>query len=191
MKFKLALTTTLATILISSLTPALQANEITGSIGFGSDGASINGATLASSSSFTVNNPFVTTGTGDYAGIPALTPISFTGFIFNPPVASVSPLWTFTYGTTTYSFDATSVTSSFNPTTDQWDIGGNGIAMATGYTATPGTWNVNLSESGATVVFDSSAATTPVSTVPDGGSTLLLLGGGFIGLAGLGRRVKC
>ena len=120
-----------------------------------------------------------------------MTPITFNGFEFNPPVASVTPLWTFTVGSINYSFDATSVMSSFNSTLDEWDIGGNGIAMVTGYSATAGTWNVNLSQSGASVVFDSSAAGAPVTGgAPDGGTTLLMLGGAFVGLAAVGRMRK-
>jgi N-methylhydantoinase B/oxoprolinase/acetone carboxylase alpha subunit len=65
------------------------------------------------------------------------------------------------------------------------------MAMVTGFTATPGTWNVNLSQSGASIVFDSTAAVTPVTTTPDGGSTLLMLGGGFLGLAGISRKRNC
>jgi hypothetical protein len=188
MKTRLALTTT-ATILAALLAPALHASEITGSIGFGSLGVNITGGTdLASSTSFTLNSPFITTETGVYTGVAPLTPITFNGFEFNPPVASVNPLWTFTIGGLNYSFDATSVTSSFNSTLDEWDIGGNGVAMITGYDATPGTWNLNLAQSGATIVFDSSAAESP--SVPDGGSTLMLLGGGFVGLAGFARKLQ-
>jgi hypothetical protein len=189
-KTKLALTTTTATLFaITLLAPGLQANEITGSIGFGSLGVNITGGTdLQTATSFTLSSPFITTETGVYSSAPILSAITFNGFQFNPPAASVDPLWTFTVGTTSYSFDATSVTSSFNTTLDEWDIGGNGIAQVTGYDATPGTWNVNLSQSGASIVFDSSSAGAPVTTVPDGGSSLILLGGGFIGLAGFARK---
>jgi hypothetical protein len=188
---KLALTVTTA-LAGTWLCPALQANEITGSIGFGSLGVSITGSSLATASSFTLSSPFITTETGVYSGAPILTPITFNGFQFNPPVASVTPLWTFAVGAITYSFDATSVMSSFNSTLDEWDIGGNGIAMVTGFSATAGTWNVNLSQSGATVVFDSSSAGAPVAGggAPDGGMTLMMLGGTFVGMAGVSRKLK-
>jgi hypothetical protein len=188
-KTRLVLTTTVAVLATAFLTPGLRANEISGSIGFGSLGVSITGADLASATSFTVSDPFITTETGVYSGAPLLTPITFNGFQFNPPVASVTPLWTFDVGAVNYSFDATSMTSFYDTTLRQWDIGGNGIAMVTGFTATPGTWNVNLSQSGASIVFDSSAAASP--GVPDGGSTLLLLGGGFVVLAKFGRKLTC
>ena len=115
--------------------------------------------------------------------------VTFNGFTFNPPAGSVTPLWTFQVGATTYSFDATSVSSSFNSTLDQWDIGGHGMAMVTGYSATAGLWNVNLSQSGASFVFDSSEAATP--TVPDGGSTMAFLGAILIGVGTLGRKFCC
>ena len=188
---RLVLTTTAPILAAALLVPAIQANEITGSIGFGAMGVTIVGANLASASSFTVSDPFITTETGAYSGVPLTTTIAFTGFTFNPPVASVTPLWMFVAGGLTYSFDATTDSSFFDSALDQWDIGGAGMAMVTGFTATPGTWNVNLSQSGASIVFDSTAAVTPVTTTPDGGSTLLLLGGGFVALAGFARKKKC
>lgn len=193
MKRTLTLTLTMAalTLTLACFSPQAEANEITGSIGFGSLGVNIFGGTdLASASSFSVDSPFITTETGIYSGVPLLTSITFNGFQFNPPVGSVTPLWTFDQGGISYSFDATSVTASYNATLRQWDIGGDGIAMATGYTATEGTWNVNLSQSGASVVFDSSAASAPAPSVPDGGSTILFMGGAMIGLAEFARRVR-
>lgn len=190
-KPRLAIVTT-AIVAAAALAPSLQANQITGSIGFGSLGVNLSGGSdLATASSFTLSNPFITTETGVYAGAPILTPITFNGFQFNPPVSSVTPLWTFSVGAITYSFDATSVTDTFDSTLNEWDIGGTGIAMVTGYTATAGTWNVNLSQSGASVVFDSSAATGPSApSVPEGGSTVMLLGSMFVGMAGIGRKLN-
>jgi hypothetical protein len=189
MKIKTRLVLTTTAILASAcLAPSLQANEITGSIGFGSYGVNIVGPDLADASSFTVTDPFISQESGAYTSVPLATPVTFNGFQFNPPVPSVSPLWTFSVGAINYSFDATSVTNYYDATLRQWDIGGSGLAMVSGYSATPGTWNVNLSQSGATIVFDSSAAASP--SVPDNSSTMLLLGGGFMGLAGIGRKWK-
>ena len=182
-------TITAVIIITTLLSPKLQAQgEITGSIGFGSLGASVVGGSFATASSFTANTPFITTETGVYTGVPLATPVTYNGFQFNPPVASVTPLWFFNVGAVNYTFDATSVISFYDAPRHQWDIGGNGIAMVTGFSATPGTWNVNLSQSGDSIVFDSSAAASPV--VPDGGSTLLWLGGGLVGLAGFSRKLN-
>jgi hypothetical protein len=170
--------------------PGAMANFVTGSIGFGADGVTINSANLATATSFTVTSPFTDEETGTYAAVPQNTGVTFNGFVFNPPTASITPLWTFDIGSTVYSFDATSDMSFFNSTLDQWDIGGNGIAMVTGYTPTDGTWNVNLSQSGASFVFDSSEAALSVG-VADSGSSLALLGGAFIVLGALGRKFRC
>jgi hypothetical protein len=168
--------------------PGANANQITGSIGFGASGVTINSPNLASASSFEVSDPFTTVETGTYAAVPMFDSVTFNGFVFNPPVASVIPLWTFDIGSTVYGFDATSVTSTWDAALNEWDIGGQGMALITGYTPTAGTWNVNLSQSGASFVFDSSAAT---PAVPDGGSTMAFLGTIILGMGAFGRKFYC
>lgn len=171
--------------------PSAKANLITGSIGFGASGVTVDNLNLALATTFSVSNPFTTVETGSYATVPMFTPVTFNGFKFNPAVASVTPLWTFNIGPvgnqTVYSFDATTVTAMYNSPLHEWDIGGQGMAMATGYTTTPGTWNVNVSQSGASFVFDSSEAAAAIS-VADGGSTAMLLGASFLCIAGLIRK---
>jgi hypothetical protein len=169
--------------------PSAQANLITGSIGFGASGVTIDNSTLANATSFSVADPFTTVETGTYSAVPMFTFVTFNGFKFHPPVATITPLWTFDIGATVYSFDATSVSSSFNSSLDEWDIGGNGIAMVTGYTPTDGSWNVNLSQSGASFVFDSSAAAKVV--VPDNGSSMAMLGSALLGLGMFSRKFCC
>jgi hypothetical protein len=141
-----------------------MADPITGSIGFGASGVTVDSPNLAAATDFEVANPFVSTDSGSYSSVPMFTSVSFSGFKFNSPVAAVTPLWTFDVGSTVYSFDATSVSSSYNSTLHEWDIGGSGVSMITGFSATPGTWNVNLSESGSAFVFDSSSQ---ASAVPE------------------------
>jgi hypothetical protein len=126
---------------------------------------------------------------GTYATVPNFTPARFTGFQFtDPPTGSVTPLWTFNVGTTNYSFDASSVSSYYDASLAIWDIGGDGMAMVTGYQATPGTWRLTLSQAGSSFVF--SSVSTAQAVVPDGGSTALVLGGSFIALAAFGRKAK-
>ena len=171
-----------------------MANSINGSVAFSSFGVTVNNADLADASSFNVVNPYVANiPQGSYSAVPALTPITFNGFTFNPPVSSVDPLWMFTIGTgigaTVYSFDATSVASYWNAAIGEWDIGGNGIAMITGYTPTTGTWTVNLSQTGASFAFDATSGAE--ASVPDGGSGAVLLGSAFLGLGAVGRKFRC
>jgi hypothetical protein len=173
--------------------PSAKANLITGSIGFGASGVTVDNPSLALATTFSVSNPFTTVETGTYSTVPMFTFVTFNGFKFNPSVASITPLWTFDIGPvgnqTVYSFDATSVMAAYDAPLREWDIGGNGLAMVTGFTTTPGTWNVNLSQSGASFVFDSSAAATAVS-VPDGGAGMILPGAAFIGLMVFGRKSR-
>jgi hypothetical protein len=174
--------------------PSASANPIptiTGSIGFGASGVTINTPDLASATSFAVSGPFVTTRDGDYSPVPmTYSDVTFNGFTFHPPVGSITPLWTFDIGSTVYSFDATTDSSSWNPSLDSWEIGGKGIAMITGYAPSSGTWNVNLSETDASFVFDSSAGASGLAA-PDGGSTLALLGSGLFGLGLFSRKFSC
>ena len=173
---------------VALASPSARANLIMGSIGFGADGVTVNNSSLAMATSFDVASPFTTIETGDYASVPLNTDVTFNGFVFNPPAGSVTPLWTFDVGSTVYSFDATSVSSYYNSTLEQWDIGGNGLAMITDYGTTKGTWNVNLSQSGESFVFDASSAS--VASVRDTSSTMTLLGCAFVGLGALGRKVR-
>jgi hypothetical protein len=170
---------------VALASPSAKANSvpITGSIGFGAAGITINSGDLATATSFTVTGPDITTVSGTYMVVPLTTsPITFNGFVFSPAVASITPLWTFDVGATVYSFDATSDSSMWNASLDSWEMGGAGIAMITGYAPTYGTWNVNLSETGESFVFDASAGASGVASVPDGGSTMALLGCAFLGL---------
>jgi len=179
---------------IGLASPGAKANPvttITGSIGFGASGVTINSPTLATATSFAVSAPIITTRDGTYSAVPMFyTNVTFNGFVFHPPVGSITPLWTFDIGPTVYSFDATSDSSFWNPSLDSWEIGGNGIAMITGYAPSLGTWNVNLSETDASFVFDSSAGASGVS-VPDGGSAMAILGGGLLGLGLFSRKFSC
>ena len=63
------------------------------------------------------------------------------------------------------------------------DVFGTGVVKAIGYDDTPGTWV--LTTQGNTKVMTWSSA---VSTVPDGGTTVILLGASLLGLHGVRRK---
>jgi hypothetical protein len=168
--------------------------EFSGSIAFGSSGVTTDNPVLQLATDFTLVKPYADMATGEYAtlGITNLTPVTFNGFKFNPPVGAVDPLWTFDVGSTVVSFDAISETSTFVPkgTAGEWVILGNGIASISGFANTPGNFTVNLSDSGTMVVaFDSTAAALPA--VPDGGSPVALLGGALTVLGLCSRKFSC
>jgi hypothetical protein len=115
--------------------------------------------------------------------------VTFKPFVFDPPAASVLPLWTFTYLGNTYSFDATSVTVPFK-SVNLLAVEGVGMAHVAGRDDTAGIWNITANKAGVSFSFSSSAGT-PEATIPDSGNTLLLLGLGLTGFALLRSRLAC
>jgi PEP-CTERM motif-containing protein len=141
---------------ILTLGLAAQAQVFTGSISF-VGGATINnpipGATTFTSfygPGGTGTNPQVQGGqeTGAYAGVPGGTSVAFTPFTFSPSlVPSPVPLWSFTLGPTTYSFQITSVTTDTQNVYPGGfaflNIGGVGTASITGYAPdTAASWSI-------------------------------------------------
>lgn len=122
---------------------------ITGEISF-SGGATLNGL-LNEATAFTsifgpggpgTGDPLVNSGaTGTYAGVAEGTPVSFSPFTFNPEPLMPFQLWSFTQGTSSFSFDVTSVAIA-HQLPSFLDIGGTGVAYATGYAPTAGTWGI-------------------------------------------------
>jgi hypothetical protein len=162
----------------------VNANPITGSI-------SINGTP-------TLNGPFATatadTGnssvsvaaspTGTFAGLGGTPVTTFAPFAFTG--ASVSPLWSFKVGTTTYSFDLTTDSVLFRTGSDIV-LGGSGTLNVTGLTSTPATWTLSIPNEGSLSFSESTGAV----TVPDGGLTVSLLGGTLLGLGAFRRKLGC
>ena len=162
-----------------------NANQFNGAIAFSAAGVTTDNTVLSAAHNFSLTGAFTTEETGEYAtlGVTDFTPVNFNGFTFNPPVSSVTPLWVFNLGSTVFSFDATSVDSQWvlGVGGGEWVITGDGIASITGFTDTPGTYTVNLSDSGnMSVGFDATAAVRAPQSVPDGGATMGFLGCSFL-----------
>jgi hypothetical protein len=179
------------------------AEPIEGSISFVGN-ATTDGTSITSATEFTSISAEVATDSGDYALVPSefgpthgLTSLSSTGvrnvmtdYSFNPSQNTVTPLWQFTTGGVTYTFDATTLTAVFNSSADAWDIGGAGVAIITGggtdYAATDGTWSATVTDSHTAFNFGSEE---DPPTVPDGGLTVTLLGTALAGLYGFRRKL--
>jgi hypothetical protein len=181
-----------AAVLAGTSALAIPVTEFSGSITFSATGVTTDNPILQDDTKFSLAGVTTATTTGTYSTLGVNDEaVSFTGFTFTGPgaAATVIPLWTFDVGQTVFGFDATSVTAQWVNTvgsSGEWIISGTGMASISGYTDTPGTWTVNLSDSGnLAVAFDATADASP--TVPDGGTTVTLLGGAFLGL-GLFRR---
>jgi hypothetical protein len=114
-----------------------------------------------------------------------------TDYSFNPSQNTVTPLWKFTTGGITYSFDATTLDASFNTSANEWDISGLGDALITGggtdYVETPGSWSAVVS--GSHTSFNFGSAEDPPAA-PDGGLTIALLCGGLAALGALRRKLS-
>jgi hypothetical protein len=150
-------------------------SPINGSITFNGT-ANTNSGDLLNATSFTsfAGVTVVNTDTGSYAGLTG-DAVTFTPFSFN--AGSVSPLWTFTVSGITYSFVATSINIE-SQTTSFLNLEGNGVASITGEGSVNGTWSITDTGNGAPS-FSFGAGT----TVPDGGSTALLMSLGLAGVA--------
>ncbi|HVF34348.1 MAG TPA: hypothetical protein VND91_03385 [Candidatus Saccharimonadia bacterium] len=87
---------------------------------------------------------------------------NYNDFTFNPlPAGGVVPLWTFTRGGVTYSFDLTAITAFTRAPDGLGGIGGialfgTGTARITGFQPTPATWSFSVDRATQTYRFSSS-----------------------------------
>ena len=145
MKFKLRALSVVAALATCFAYHNAQAIPISGSIAFNGS-ATFDSTPISGATSFISLSPAFVAAfeqTGDYSAIPNFTSVAFTPFTFNSPTAPVVPLWTLTIGSVTYSFDATTMTSTYDAVHDVWDIGGSGVARIAGFDDTTGTWNLS------------------------------------------------
>lgn len=186
---KILMKTSLVLLLVFGMAANAAAIQISGGISFA--GSSVfddpNDFTNATSVSFSNVRVSDTGGSGDYSTLLPLTPAAFSGFTFFPALSPnpLVSLWTVTVGSTVYSFDATGLTIAFR-SENTITLEGTGIAHITGFDDTPGKWNISANRAGITSSFSSS---TEVEPVPEP-LTLILLGSGLIGLAGLRRKLS-
>ncbi len=216
-KIVASLVTAAAAIIMSA--PQAQANlaPISGSISFSGNATVNNMSHLALATAFTGINALVQSDAGDYSPIIGLSggqlvylasatgtphgtltdnagsptgvgsfanPGLMNNYTFSPPQGAVTPLWSLDYNGIVYSFDATTMTANFNVLQNEWVIGGTGLASITGYATTSGSWNADVGAEGSSFFFGSAAA------VPDGGLTVMLLGGSMMAMTLIRRKVK-
>jgi VPDSG-CTERM motif len=185
MKTKWMITTAVAALVGFSAT--VHATLITGQIGFtGSDlQFTANSVTFISTGIVDPTGP--TQPSGSWAPAAGAGPVTFNNITSFSPLTVNTPLWTFTIGTTVYSFALTSLTVDTDIPGTILALTGSGTATISGgvYTPTAATWSLTAT-SGGPVDFTFSSGNT---AVPDGGTTAMLLGAGLSGLALLKRKL--
>lgn len=175
---------------------AVPNTMITGSAAFaGSTTASGPSGGGLTTMSFSPNWSFLN-GSGTYSGI-LLTAATFTpsfsftgdgiGVVLSAPVIN---FWSFTSGGNTYSFELSALTNG-HVQADMMSFTGTGTLFATGYDPTPATFSMN--GTGENFAFQLSFVTNTATgngSVPDAGSTLLLLSCSMVGLLACWRRFE-
>lgn len=170
-----------------------QAVPIVGSVGF-TGTYSHNGANqldLQTATEMTIIGVAVApfSPTGDFVGAGA--PLSFASPIYvNAGVGGNvgNQLWSVTVGGNVYTLDITSANQVFASAT-QLNLTGNGLIERNGADTTTGTWQISFGLSGNDVGNASFTwQSTSAANVPEGGSTLILLGSAIVGLFGIARK---
>ncbi len=168
------------------LSSGVQAAFIEGSIDIGALGSNVlidktaNTVNFVDTSAFFPGNALVVNSTGD------LTPLLgsfalYSDFTYSP-LSGTNPLWLTLAGAPVASFNLTGITSI-----DEAGVGlvltGYGIMSLTGFDPTPGNWSFSADTVSGVFTFSSQTA-----AVPDGGTSVALLGLSLLGLAGARRK---
>ncbi|MDB6128163.1 MAG: hypothetical protein JWM35_2059 [Verrucomicrobia bacterium] len=126
------------------------------------------------------SNGIVSHTSGDYNGLLGAA-ANYNNFQYQPFTSQT--LWTITLTPTTY-FVLNAITLIDETGTVGVSLWGNGTAYMAGHDATYGEWTFSASKNAPDAVFNWSSST----TVPDGGTTAMLVGLGLLGMSVVSRR---
>lgn len=139
--------------------------------------------------------------TGSFASIPTMTRVTMaTPLVYSPITVPVMPLWTVTSNGNTFQFKLDTLAWSGvlgDLGAQSMILSGTGMVSYVGlgdYEATPGVWQGTFNASGTNFTWhntthadDIQPSTPPVTDVPEGASTLVLLGS-ILGLLAFTRK---
>ena len=146
-----------------------------GTISF--DGVATLNAPLGSATNFTsifgISGPsskpqVIYAPTGNYTVVPVSTPVTFDPFTFGPTTSSASTdftLWSFSLGSTNYSFEVTSETH-LSESCMFLNIAGTGVAYVDGFSYSNATWEITETGNGPNLTFGASTTIPAVSETP-------------------------
>ena len=185
-----------------ALAQTVQAGSINGTIGFTGTYNQVGGTqgNLPTATEFTINESSVAVQdpTGIFASGPSSSPTFASPIdVGSTPAANNlvgENLWTVVIGGVTYNLlvgTEAQGASVVSPTT-VYQFGGTGtIGDGNSADDTAGTWNLsfNVTTAGDNASFTWNSTSGSTATVPDGGTTAMLLGAGLSGLALLKRKL--
>jgi len=167
-----------------------QADPVTGAIEFFGSASASGPSGPPDTIHFT--NPWHTlAATGSYAVVLTGTDTTFNDFTFTGDGSAATlvlpdmPVWTFTVGPTTYSFDLLALTNG-HVDAGSMAFTGTGIAHITGFDDTPASFALQ----GAGTGFDFTLSSSTTATIPEGSTTVLLvLGLVLVGIVTLRQKL--
>jgi hypothetical protein len=176
-----------AMVALVSFSPAAHATPITGSIGF--TGSYLqNGGTqgdLTTATSMSIISSSIGFTSGNFIGATLLnfkTPISVN------PVVALGTLWQVLVGAKTYTFTSTSASQNLTTPTGLHILGTGTISDGNAANTTAGTFQLGFGVSGDAFQWQSTGTST--GAVPEGGSTVMLLGASLTSLCFFRRKAR-
>lgn len=165
-----------------ALASTAHAAKIAGKIDFGVT-ATLNTNNLGTATQVaTWNNTFVTLGTLDFQPVEGFAATFTNGWNFN---SGISPLWT--VGGFTFNLGSAVVTQQ-SPTF--LNVVGSGKITKLGFDETDGTFSFSITNQGGGDAQRFSFVSSTSTPVPDGGTSVALLGLSILGLGGVSRFVR-
>jgi hypothetical protein len=153
----------------------IQAAPITGAVEFIGSASASGPSGPPDTIHFT--DPWLTLGgIGSYGAVPTGVATTYSDFTFIGDgsaamlVLPVMPIWTFTIGATTFSFDLLALTNG-HVEAGAMAFSGTGIAHITGFDPTPASFALQGAGSG----FDFTLSSSTTATIPEGSTTVLLV----------------